>query len=823
MTKMQLGRGLRAMLLAQGMMLAGAGAAWADPQGGLDATHRFGIPAENAALALNAFAQQSGLQIVFPYTEAAATPSPGVRGVMTDRAALAALLGGSDLQVAAESGNVVTVRVRPREAASAAAGDGATPVAADPPSDGQSRTAVSEIIVTATKRSESVQRVPFTVTALGQADLSARGAQTIDEAITYVPGVSFTSNGTNAGAYTIRGVNTSTYVAGTQSPVALYIDDINILDPFYPKITPNLRLFDVNRVEVLEGPQGTLFGSGSLGGAIRVITNKPNVNQFSAETEDTVTSTDGGGVGYDLNAMVNAPLVRDQLGLRVTGYYESDAGWIDNTARDEKNVNSAVSEGARVELKWTPLQNLTINGSALFESDRPHDSAFSYYNSDKYQWNGLVPNVNYDRTSIYSLSGVYDFNWASLTSISTYADRYENIQADFSFDAGALLGLFVPSPINDEGPSRTFTQEVRLASPDSGRLRWLIGGIYIDNTRGVLEPIDVPGSGALISAPSDIISLSDETVRIREEALFGEVSYEILPGLTATAGVRLFQDHLFKVQTIGGTLEPASMTTSNVSESSATPKFNLSYHLSPNELVYLQAAEGYRIGQPNPVPEDPISHEAIPAASTPDRLWNYELGEKSTFLDGRLMVNASVYFIDWSNIQLNELTQPSGINFIGNAGVAHITGAELEVRARPVPAWEIGGSLSLDDARLVSVNPAAIATKGDHLPGSAPETVVLYAEYTHPLSDEVSLFARVDGRWVGKEYANLENSTSLTFGDYSTVNLRGGVKWSRYSATVFIDNAADDNGKTAAFSALGQNVAIRQRPVTFGLTLDAKL
>ena len=223
------------------------------------------------------------------------------------------------------------------------------------------------------------------------------------------------------------------------------------------------------------------------------------------------------------------------------------------------------------------------------------------------------------------------------------------------------------------------------------------------------------------------------------------------------------------------------------------------------------------------MPDDPISHQPIPSASSPDQLWNYELGEKTTFFDGRLVVNAALYYIDWRNIQLNELTKPSGINFIGNAGDATIKGFELEVNARPIEPLEVGGSLSLDDARLVSVNPTAAATKGDRLPGSSPVTVVAFAQYTYPLANDASLFARIDGRWVGKEYSNLMNATSLTFGNYSTVNLRGGINWSRYSATAFVSNAFNGDGKTAAFQDLGQNVAIRQRPVTFGLTLDAKL
>lgn len=713
-----------------------------------------------------------------------------------------------------------------------AATDTATPgsirvAANDVASAGQAGTkssgGIEEVVVTATKRAVNVQDVPFKVSALSGADLAARGAQTIDQAISYVPGVSFTSNGPNAGAYTIRGVNTSTFVAGTQSPVALYIDDLNVLDPFYPKVTPSLRMFDVNRVEVLEGPQGTLFGSGSLGGAIRIISNKPNLSDFEAETENTISNTDGGGVSYDLNGMVNIPLIQDKLGLRVVGYYNHDAGYIDNIARGENNVNHSVSEGARVELEFDPTSDLKLLATAIFDTGRPHDAPYSFYTNKKYEWDGLVPNKNFDRTNIYSLTGTYDFHWGTLTSISTYADRYENIQADFTTVAGLLLGINAPSPVNDYGPSRTFSQEVRLASSDDNRFRWLIGGIYINNRRTVIEPIPVPGSGALLGSPSDIVSLSDNREHIREQALFGEVSYDILPDLTATAGLRVFQDKLDKHQIIGGTAQPPSDTILKVKESSATPKFNLSYHIDSDVMLYAQVAKGYRIGQPNPVADDPVSHQPIPAASSPDSLWNYELGEKGTFLDGRMILNASIYYIDWSNIQLNQLTIPSGINFIGNAGEAHIKGAELELQAQPSDSWNFGGSLSFNDAKLAEVSPGvAAATKGDRLPGSARFSWVAYAQYDHPAWTGTNFFARVDLRWGGKQYSDLDNSTALTYGDATTLNLRTGLEWDRYTLSIFANNALNGDAKTAAFVSLGQEIAIRQRPTTYGLTFDAK-
>ena len=677
------------------------------------------------------------------------------------------------------------------------------------------------VVVTAAKRSEDIQKVPFSVTALTERDLTARGAGSVEQAIAYVPGVNFSSNGTNSGSYSIRGVSTSSSVVNTQSPVALYIDNINILDPSYPKVTTNLRLFDVSRVEVLEGPQGTLFGSGALGGAIRVITNKPDASAYAAEAKATVSSVQGGGTGYDLNAMVNAPLVADRLAIRVVGYYQHTAGWVDNVATGQDNVNHALSAGGRVELGWYPTDDLRLIATALFENDRPHDSAYSFYDSRAYQWNGVVRNANYNRTNIYSLTGDYDLHWAKFTSITTYADRKEAALADITPAVLALLGVPIPSPIVDAGPSKTFSQEVRLTSPDNGRFRWMIGGLYNDNRRTVLETVTVPGSHLLLGGTSDAVSTANTSTDIREEAVYGELSYDILPDLTATVGARYFGDTLKTNQSIAGSLQVPSTTANRAHESALTPRFNLSYKITPTNMIYAQVAEGYRVGQVNTAISDPISGQKIPAASGPDRLWNYELGSKNTFWDGRFLVNVSVYHIDWSNIQLDQQTIPAGIYYIANAGKAHINGAELKLDYRPTSEWSFGGALSLLKSRLDTVNPTVAATKGDTLPGSAPVSISGYVQLTEPVGDDATAFGRVDAKYGGKEYADLVNSTSLVYGKATDINLRAGVSWQSYTVTAFVENIANGDAKVSAFPASAVPVAIRQQPRTFGLTVDA--
>ncbi len=362
---------------------------------------------------------------------------------------------------------------------------------------------------------------------------------------------------------------------------------------------------------------------------------------------------------------------------------------------------------------------------------------------------------------------------------------------------------------------------MRLASPDSGRFRWMIGGLYDDNRRTVLETVTIPGSHLLLGGTSDAVSIANTSTDIREEAVYGELSYDLLPDLTATVGARYFSDALKTDQSIAGSLQVPSTAANKARESALTPRFNLSYKITPTNMIYFQAAEGYRVGQVNTAISDPISGQKIPGASGPDRLWNYELGSKNTFLDGRLLVDVSVYHIDWSDIQLDQQTIPSGIYYIANAGEAHINGAEMKLDYKPTRQWSFGGSLSVLESRLDKVNATVTAQKGDTLPGSAPVSVSGYVQLAEPVGGDATVFGRVDAKYGGKEYADLVNSTSLVYGRATDVNLRAGVSWHSYTLTAFVENVANGDARVSAFPAFAVPVAIRQQPRTFGLTLDA--
>jgi iron complex outermembrane recepter protein len=265
----------------------------------------------------------------------------------------------------------------------------------------------AEIIVTATRRSESIQDVPMSISALSQDQLRNSGAIEAKDIARQVPGFAYTEVNSGQAVLAVRGVQTSAVFGNIQQPVALYYDDVPVLDIVIPWTVPRLQLFDVDRVEVLRGPQGTLFGAGALSGAIRVINSKPNLSRFQAAFDGTLTTTKGGGIGSSVNAMVNAPLVTDQLAVRAVGHIDRSPGWIDNSVLPDKETNSGKSYGGRIALTWKPTENFELIATAAQEVNKPHDSAYVLYGSNTDISDFRVRTFNTDNSKILNLNATY--------------------------------------------------------------------------------------------------------------------------------------------------------------------------------------------------------------------------------------------------------------------------------------------------------------------------------------------------------------------------------------------------------------------------------
>jgi outer membrane receptor protein involved in Fe transport len=683
--------------------------------------------------------------------------------------------------------------------------------------------ALADIVVTATKREARLQDVPLSITALTGDELQRSGALRIEDYVGSVPGLAFASNGANSGVLSIRGISTSSLAGNTQSPVALYYDDVPALDPFAPLTVPDLQLFDVERVEVLRGPQGTLFGSGAMGGAIHVQTRAPDLAAFGGQVEIDGVSTSHGGTGGGASAALNLPIVSGTLAARLVAFGRREPGFVDSARYGSKDIDDQDNWGGRVRLRWQPTDSLTLDASARIEDARPDDAPYVPYGSTRPASQAFVPQPVPTRVTTYALDVRYELPDVSFTSVTHHNERQGRLARDFTPLIAALLGplgVNGPAPVTAEGPSRTFGQEFRVASSGESAIQWLVGAIYLDNERIDIERLVVPGAGALLAPigfPSDALFATDSVIDITEKALFGEVSWRFAPRWTATAGARTFRNTLAVDNRADGIINggPSALARSK-REHATTPKFALTFAPSADATIYVQAAKGYRVGQNNLSPaSDPASGQPIPTGYGPDSLWNYELGAKLTSPDRRYRVAAAVYRIDWSDIQL-QAASASGFAYIANAGRARSNGVELELAARPLPGLELALAASHVDTKLTRVPSNVAALAGDPLPGSAKWSIGDYATWT--FAPDVNGYLRLDHRYVGRTYSDLNRPTALAYGNYHVVNLRLGARLFGLDAAVHVDNAADRFAYVSAVRIAGTANAVPLRPRTIGVS-----
>lgn len=693
-----------------------------------------------------------------------------------------------------------------------------------------------DIVVTATRRSESVRDIPISISALSEEQLQEAGALEAKDVARLVPGLAYTEVNSGQAVLAVRGVQTSAVFSNLQQPVALYYDDVPVLDLVIPWSVPQLRLFDVDRVEVLRGPQGTLFGAGALSGAIRVINSKPNLSEYQAAVDGTLTITEGGGIGSSANVMVNAPLVTDRLAVRAVGHVDHSPGWVDNSALADNETNRGKSYGGRVALTWKPTDNFELVGTAAQEVNRPHDSAYVLYGSGSDISDFRVRTFNTDNLKILNLNATYSMPWATLTSSTSYLTRRAHSSMDFSGFANALTGLTTVSPLDDRFRTKNVVQEVRLASSGDGPFKWVVGGFYERYNFDLHETISQAG---VTDIPLDFVSgptfptdnLEDIRIRtkIRDYALFGEASYELTPGLTLTAGAR-YSDYSIRTRqdgAISGTTlfdGPPSTVSNASSNSSVTPKVSLSYKPNRDVLIYALAAKGFRTGNANLATIDPFSGEALPSSYDPDALWNYEIGTKLSLLDRRLIIDAAVFYIDWKKIQLQVRT-PNGIPYTDNAGSATSKGVEASIVARPGTGVELGTTLSYSKARLKSVDVGVPAAQvGDRLPGSAPFTAYVYGQYGFPVGEGGKISLRADYSYSGRAFSDLgnrNNPAALSYGKNSEVGARITIDTGLFELGLFVQNLTNNRDRISARQYFLVPVEIRQRPRTFGVNLSA--
>lgn len=722
---------------------------------------------------------------------------------------------------------------------------------------------LQEIIVTAEKISESLQRTPMSVTVFDNATLEAMGAQSFTDYAGSVPGLSFESLGSGEQRVVLRGVSDGVDTGlrtSTQNVTGIYIDDMVVSNN---ETSPDLNLFDVERVEVLKGPQGTLYGDGSVGGLIRVITHKADPTKTEGEIELSGGSIDHGGGDYSLNGMYNVPLIADRLALRLVGEYRDNQGFIDDVRHGVADVNNMRQIGGRASLRWSPTDDLNVTLGLLYQHTslgnlNDYNSVIGYL-----ERNSFFEEPKDTRFNLYNATLDWNLGWASLVSSSSYAIYNHEDHSDFTdflesaieTDFGAP-GAILPSHALQTQHSKTFSQEIRLASVSNQPLTW-IAGLYFykinehdtetDASDGLFDffanSLGFPLAGTPLDVGHDVAFLDDSQRNRRQFATFGELTYHFTSEVSATLGGRWFSDKADDVDDAGGVFAFGAAATrieKTTSDHNQVFRFRLADQLSPDALIYALVSQGYRTGGNNPLNPATTNNPGFPQTFSPDKLWNYELGFKTRWFDERLTVNGAIFDIDWRNEQI-EVQLPGGYSTIANAGRTKIKGVEGEITYIPLKGLEIGINGSYLNAKLAGdlldnsdpTSPVVIGRSGDQLTGVPKAQGSAFAQWHRPLSTEIQGVIRSDLQYTGAiaRYFASDQRVPVpaedfqSYGNYVLMNLRAGLEWPNLSVMLYANNIADRHAvffkglQGTTITPTRDDVYIAQ-PRTIGMTVN---
>lgn len=708
----------------------------------------------------------------------------------------------------------------------------------------------SDIVVTARKREERLKDVPISITALGGNQLTAIGAENFEDYANRVPGLSFSTRGPTSSraegvTLSIRGVNGGL----SDPPVSFYIDDT-------PVGSINLKLFDIDRVEILKGPQGTLYGARALGGLIKVETRKAKLDAAETTGGIELSDTKGGGFNFRADAAVNLPLVENKLALRITGYGLHREGTIDRlpgaqnlpepylTSVPEgalrRNEDDERTYGGRASLLFSPDSALKLIAGYIFEKAKV--DARSEWDVPVSQALGrnLISGAFAAEPSTAefhnaSLTASYDLgDFASIQSNTSQTWYKVQNKEDFTYFLKAILSGFgagwnEPTTNIYQNDRNIFTQELRMSSSGHHNVDWQVGLFYQHTRQTGTFDWSAPGVSRVINdalgfayVANDLLIDQKSLSITRELGAFGELNWNIADKLTFTAGGRYFRNTFHnRDERVGLLAAPTSILRSK--DDGINPHFALAYKPGANLLVYGSTSKGFRRGGANNIVAIPAScnaeikalgYDSAPATFQSDNLWHYEVGAKGNTRDGSLSFEAAAFRIDWKNQQQNVFLPQCGFNLGANIGRSTIDGFELSATLRPSERLSVDMSVGYLDARVGQDTPQAGAVKGDRLPLAPPWTVSSSIAYEVPISERKSFFSRADLTYRDKV---IEPTTRQTLDDFVTVNVRAGVKLDRYTLTVFVDNLNNTLGQLDAVGTgllIGQPGALRIHTLT---------
>lgn len=761
---------------------------------------------------------------------------------------------------------------------------------------------LQQIVVTAERRADPLSKVPISMSAYSQKTMDDLHIQNFQDLAMVVPGLVVPpSLGGNQDQkdVAIRGI----FSNGNAPTTQFYIDETPIairqLGSAGPSGSPQPDIFDLDRVEVLRGPQGTLFGSSAMGGAIRYITPQPSLTDSSGYSKADASYTDTGSPNYEVGAAYGAPIVAGTLGFRVSAWYQNEGGWINSDNPYTGNVlignaNQSDAYVVRPAMTWAPTDNLTITPAIFYQHKYdvdpnsywwrytpPANVASAPIAPFHHDTDYSIPEPGTDDLQVSSLAIKYDFRGMSFQSDTSYLDRHSYYVDDFTRADEAIFGgtPFVPginynnfqAPLPDFAYTHAYQQEFRLSSDDpTSRVSWVAGAYFrraVENLEqpmpGSLDPLTEAIAGEttlqLTGYPNYIINgqpyngLTNAHAVDEEAAGFADITAQLFSGLKANVGVRV-EHSVVEDQSLilAGPSDGAAFSYQTLSDQVAnpvTPRAGMTYQFTDEDMAYVSVAKGYRAGGGNGAAAissslcDPslkaLGLTGAPTSFGPDSLWSYEIGTKDSWFNRRVSIQASAYYIDWSNIQTSVSLPSCATGFTTNRGKAVSQGFDLQVQAIVVDGLTVSGTVGYTDAYYPNAAFGAprngvaplLNAAGDKLPNVLPWTASVDADYSWDISrlwSNAQSYFRVDYRWL--DAANALNPDVAGYNPntgpyqnqaYALLNLRLGAVHNGLDLSIYLANATNAHPILGVKDQAGNGLlyAAAIQPLTTGVTV----
>lgn len=716
------------------------------------------------------------------------------------------------------------------------------------PADGAGESS-GDIIVTASKRAERQLDVPSAITAFRGSDLLDDGYTSLKDYLALTPGVQVSQAG-GGGSPVIRGLTTGTNLGAI---VGIVVDGA----PVGPSSSFNLGganstdldPIDLERVEVLKGPQGTLYGANTLGGLISYTFARPNLSTVTAVARGELSGTEHGGTNYSLRAAVSGPIVQDKAGIRVSGYLDRPGGFVDNDVAGIGNFNRARNWGVNGSLRFEPTADLSINIVGFHQRVNQQGQDYVVYGANRQPLTDLHYDQQlynkYRKTTDVLIGTIdYDAGFADVTSVTSFqrVNAYIVLNA-LPFNAQLpLLTLFGGAAVppgtsagaDARGPVRKFSQELRLASSGDGPLQYVVGAFYTyEKGRASTNVVGFDGDFNEVPTLNPAIGFGVNDT-YKEIAGFGNLTYKFSDAFDLTGGLRVGRISQTYNQTFYGSdadafntvlfLQglnpiPADSGTTRGAETVKTYLLTARYHFSPDGMAYARYATGFRPGGPN------FNVPGLPASFDADSTENFEGGIKSKFWGGKGTIDVSAYYMRWKDILIQ--VSSGGLNAYTNGGNARVYGLEGVLSLQPVDGLTLAGTLSYNDAKITRVDPTAAASLGvgDPLPNNPKWSGSLSFDYRTPVGGDWQAVVGGTAKLVGQRHSALRSSLinpDYIMPSYALFDLRAGVESDHVDISLFVRNLTDKRAQVSATTANGINEVLVQRPRTIGASVTFK-